>query len=1023
MLQLKIRLNFKAPDWGGNADFMSKGLKTKTKAKRRSSKKAVAAIPLTSADFNRLEFHRSAVALMPDSADRRPGIAFQVEGGPKKVAQQFCSCRISGTATCAHQKELSRLLAARQTAADDRTSPDDFQSGLWQRLATVLAEEQRETPATIRLAAIQSDNRNSIRIVGTDNSVLLTYFSTELDRVRFLERCTQPAADGAVPTRGEVLRQLALLTLTENERVLMDRGLKTRRQVLEETFWYKFAYHCFREFGSHGCTLHPAIDEASGAFLVTGITAQNEDVFKIKLPRKLVKRVLLECAGMLSNQHGLAINPIPLDAIFDVKLTSKLDIEISPLLRLVSKKGEAKFFQREDLKRFQYGDLYYIKELNLLAEDCYPEPPPESFAEPVKTVIEKSQVPSFLETHAAELESTTFQVDESIQRLKILKKFDQLKITPRILERDWLWLSIDYGVGNQSIALAEILKARRAKQRYVATDEGWVDCNSPQFDILDLLQPDQTDRQPAEDGQTIRLRRSDLLRLTAAQGQSLHIDGDHRHAAELKDFLDFKSMTPLPALKDRITPLRTYQERGTEWLWFLFENGFGGLLCDDMGLGKTHQVMAFMTALQIQSDNTGPFLVVCPTTVISHWHKKITEHAADLNPGVYHGLERNLDRLLSECNIVLTSYGILLRDIKKIEQVTFSLAVFDEIQYVKNSATRTYRAAKAVRAQMNLGLTGTPIENTVTELKALMDLTTPGYLGSDADFISRYAEPIEVEQNAARRNELSRLVAPFTLRRLKQSVLSELPAKIEDMRTCRLSDDQVKMYRDAVEKRGRDLQQALESDGQPVPYMHIFALLNLLKQICNHPALVEKDGDRYDRYRSGKWDLFCELLVESLDSGQKVVIYSQYLGMIDIIEAFLQELKVGYVSLTGKSRNRGAIIQRFNEAEDCRVYVGSLRAGGTGIDLVAASVVIHYDRWWNAAKEDQATDRVHRIGQRRGVQVFKLVTEGTLEEKIAAIIAKKRKLQDSVVKEDDPGLLKSFTREELIELMELPVVG
>jgi SNF2 family DNA or RNA helicase len=618
------------------------------------------------------------------------------------------------------------------------------------------------------------------------------------------------------------------------------------------------------------------------------------------------------------------------------------------------------------------------------------------------------------------MESTAFLVDESIQRLEILKKFDRLKITPRVLERDWLWLSIDYGAGNQSIALAEILKARREKQRYLATGQGWVDCHSPQFDILDLLAQDQTGGQPAQDGQAIRLRRTDLLRLNAAEGRQLDIDGDSRPAAELKKFLDFSSVAPLPDISDRITPLRSYQVRGAEWLWFLFENGFGGLLCDDMGLGKTHQVMALMTALHLQHRKTAPFLVVCPTTVISHWQKKITEHAPDLIPGVYHGPERNLERLLAECNIVLTSYGILLRDIEKIKPVTFSLAVFDEIQYIKNSATRTYRAATAVRTQMSLGLTGTPIENSVTELKALMDLTTPGYLGSDADFIHRYAEPIEAEQHAARRDELSRLVAPFTLRRLKQSVLTELPAKIEDLRTCRLSDDQVKLYRDAVETRGRDLRQVLDSDEQPVPYMHIFALLNLLKQICDHPALVEKDVENYGQYGSGKWDLFCELLVESLDSGQKVVVYSQYLGMIDIIEAFLRELKVDFVSLTGKSRNRGAIIERFNEQDDCRVYVGSLRAGGTGIDLVAASVVIHYDRWWNAAKEDQATDRVHRIGQRRGVQVFKLVTEGTLEEKIAAIIAKKRQLQDSVVKEDDPGLLKSFTREELIELMDLP---
>jgi SNF2 family DNA or RNA helicase len=1011
----------KLPVLGGNCDFMSKPIKTKIPAKRQPSKKAVAATPVASAaDFNRLEFHRTAVALMPDPADRRPGIAFQVAGGPQKVAQQFCSCKTSGAATCSHQKELSRVLAARQREAGDRLFYDNFQSGLWHHLATVLAEAERDTPATIRLAAIKSGRRTSVQVIGSSNRTLLTYISAELDRVRFLERCTQPPEAAAVPTRSEVIRQLALLTLTENERVLMDRGLYTRRQVLEETFWYKFAYHCFREFGSNGCTLHPAIDESSGAFMVTGTSAQNEDVFKMEIPRNRVKRLLLECAGMLSNQHGLAINPIALDAIFDVKLTSKLDIEISPLLRLVSKKGEAKFFQREDLKRFQYGDLYYIKELNLLAEDRYPEPPPKSFGEPVKTVIEKSQVPSFLDTHAAELESTTFQVDESIRRLKILKKFDRLEITPRVLERDWLWLSINYGMGNQSIALAEILKARRAKQRYVATDEGWVDCNSPQFDIVDQLLKDQSDPEPAEDGQTIRLRRIDVLRLNAAEGQHLHIDGDSRRAAELKKFIDLQSAAPLPDLKDRITPLRTYQVRGVEWLWFLFENGFGGLLCDDMGLGKTHQVMALMTALQSQRVKTGPFLVVCPTTVISHWQKKIIEHAPALKPGVYHGAERNLDSLLKECNTVLTSYGILLRDIEKIKPVSFTLAVFDEIQYIKNSATRAYRAAKAVRARMNLGLTGTPIENTVAELKALMDLTTPGYLGSDADFISRYVNPIEAEQNAARRGELSRLVAPFSLRRLKQSVLAELPAKIEDLRTCRLSDDQVKLYRDAVEKRGRDLMEVLESDGQPVPYMHIFALLNLLKQICDHPALVEKDTGNYDRYRSGKWDLFCELLVESLDSGQKVVIYSQYLAMIDIIEAFLQELKVGYVSLTGKSRNRGAIIERFNEEPDCRVYVGSLKAGGTGIDLVAASVVIHYDRWWNAAKEDQATDRVHRIGQRRGVQVFKLVTEGTLEEKIAALIDRKRKLMNSVVKEDDSGLLKSFTREELIELLSMP---
>jgi SNF2 family DNA or RNA helicase len=321
---------------------------------------------------------------------------------------------------------------------------------------------------------------------------------------------------------------------------------------------------------------------------------------------------------------------------------------------------------------------------------------------------------------------------------------------------------------------------------------------------------------------------------------------------------------------------------------------------------------------------------------------------------------------------------------------------------------------------MKLGLTGTPIENTLAELKTLMDLVIPGYLGRDEAFKTRYVNPIEQNLKSPRRRELSRLISPFTLRRLKATVLSELPPKIEDIRTCRLSEDQVKLYRDAVANRGHELVQLLKKRNVSVPYIHIFALLTLLKQICNHPATVETDSENYDQFQSGKWELFKELLAESLDSGQKVVIYSQYLNMIRIMEKHLALNEVDFATLTGASRNRGKIIDRFNNDPACRVFVGSLKAGGIGIDLVAASVVIHYDRWWNAAREDQATDRVHRIGQKRSVQVFKLVTEGTLEEKISAIIERKKNLMDAVVKEDDPGLLKTFSRKQLIELLAVP---
>jgi len=317
-------------------------------------------------------------------------------------------------------------------------------------------------------------------------------------------------------------------------------------------------------------------------------------------------------------------------------------------------------------------------------------------------------------------------------------------------------------------------------------------------------------------------------------------------------------------------------------------------------------------------------------------------------------------------------------------------------------------------------MTGTPIENRLGELKALMDLTLPGYLGKDANFERRYVKPIENHEDEERRVQLSKLISPFTLRRKKDSVLNDLPPKIEDIRTCTLSEDQVKLYRDAISARGNELLKHLQQAEKTIPYIHIFALLNLLKQICNHPALVKGKINAYQDFQSGKWDLFRELLQESLDNGQKVVVYSQFLTMIDIMEQYLTEMNIDFVSLTGKTTDREKIIQRFNDDPACRVFVGSLKAGGVGIDLVAASVVIHYDRWWNAAKEDQATDRVHRIGQKRGVQVFKLVTEGTLEEKIAAIISKKRNLMDSVIEESDPAVMTSFTRDELIELLMIP---
>jgi SNF2 family DNA or RNA helicase len=438
-----------------------------------------------------------------------------------------------------------------------------------------------------------------------------------------------------------------------------------------------------------------------------------------------------------------------------------------------------------------------------------------------------------------------------------------------------------------------------------------------------------------------------------------------------------------------------------------------------MGLGKTHQVLGLIIALREQRGATEPVLIVCPTTVMYHWRALIERFAPGVRTTLFYGTERSLDP--QAVDVVLTSYGVLRNDSSQLNATAWGVVVFDEAQQLKNSATKVSKAAKALGAGLKLCLSGTPIENALSDLKNLFDIVLPGYLGSDEEFENQFVIPIQSLGDKRVQQTLRTLIDPFMLRRLKEAVLDELPEKIEDSYSCRLSAEQERLYNEAVNTRGATLLAQLSSDGADIPYLHVFALLNYLKRICDHPAVVLEQPGEYEHYESGKWELFKELLTESLDSGRKVVVFTQYLAMIDIIELYLRSVGVDFVSLSGSSRDRGTLVERFNTQPQCRVFVCSLLAGGVGIDLTAASVVIHYDRWWNAAREDQATDRVHRMGQKSSVQVFKLVTEGTLEEKIAATIDRKKELARDVLKEDSPDTLKAFSRKELLELLQFGV--
>ena len=972
-------------------------------------------------NFTNYEYHRLGVGLVPESGQGQEGSAIFIEQPGSSRPLRSCTCEVSKRQTCSHLKTLGRGVLRLQELYSESSWEEILSATVWFRLAHQLFDGLPVACCDVRASEIDSSPGSFVRVTTPQGEEVARYFESSRARLRFLERIGKVPSDIDYVDRAGVLDRLHLFQATPEERQLNKHGVKTNRQTWEESFWYRLAYHCTREFGDRvgqdsGKTFNPAVNQTTGDFTLTFQRSEEEPLVKIVVPRLRVQAVLKLLRDSFPGQEDLAIYPLPLQTLFRVTQETELDLLVRPVIRVLQMKGQQRFYSGEDLGKFRYGNLVYVRELRVLAE-LEQEGEFRKFRTPKLLRLKRSQVPSFLDEHAEDIAAGKMILDEPLRGLAIFKEYDYVEISAESLERSWYWLAVKYGFGDQTISFEDMLSARDKGLPYLETSRGWIDLNSSFFEELERLQKSVETDKNGKKG--LRLSASELLRFQAATEKPIRVAGQKRRASVVQRVLDLTPSSPFETTEGFISILRPYQHTGADWLRFLYDNRIGGLLCDDMGLGKTHQAMALMVSLREQDGLDGTFLVVCPTSVISHWRNKIRQYAPGLQGFEYHGPERDFAEAIRVGDVILTSYGILRNDEIEFGEVHFALAIFDEIQHVKNRDTRGYEAALRLSAEVKIGLTGTPIENSLEELKALFDLVLPGYLGSDEAFAERYLRNPQQEpgEENPRLQELRRTISPFVLRRLKSSVLDELPEKIEDDRTCELSPEQVKLYRDAISVRGAPLVDQIKSTGKPLPYIHIFALLNYLKQVCNHPALALKELDQVRKYRSGKWELFTEILQECLDSGLKVVVFTQYLGMIAMMERHLRDLEVDYVKLTGASTQRGDIVDRFNEDDTCRVFLGSLKAGGTGIDLVGGSVVIHYDRWWNAAREDQATDRVHRIGQKRAVQVFKLITEGTLEEKIAAIIDRKRDLMKSVVQEDDPKLAKIFSRDELLGLL------
>jgi superfamily II DNA or RNA helicase len=581
--------------------------------------------------------------------------------------------------------------------------------------------------------------------------------------------------------------------------------------------------------------------------------------------------------------------------------------------------------------------------------------------------------------------------------------------TPSFLSADALLaFNWSFALGDQQLTRQELDQLAEANRPMVRLRDQWV-----------LVDPQEVRRARAQ--QDRKLTPVDAL--SAALTGSAEVDG-HRvdvrptgWLAALRERLaDPEGQEPVGQPAALAATLRDYQLRGLNWLARMTSLGLGGCLADDMGLGKTITLIALHLHRQTDESAAGPTLVVCPTSLMGNWQREIERFAPGIPVRRFHGSRRSVDAL-ADGEFVLTTYGTMRLDATRLAEVPWGMVVADEAQHVKNPYSATARALRTIGARARVALTGTPVENNLSELWAILDWTTPGLLGRLGTFRTRYAQPVEGGQDPAAAEQLARLVRPFLLRRRKSDpgIAPELPPKTETDRAVSLTKEQTGLYEAVV----RETLAEISGADSMVRRGLIMKLLTGLKQICNHPAQFLKEDRPRIEGRSGKLELLDELLDTILSEGASVLVFTQYVQMARLIERHLAARGVSSQFLHGGTPvgEREAMVQRFQDGE-MPVFLLSLKAAGTGLNLTRAEHVVHYDRWWNPAVEAQATDRAYRIGQTQPVQVHRLIAEGTIEDRIAEMLVRKRKVADAVLGSGESALTE-LTDGELADLVEL----
>ena len=481
---------------------------------------------------------------------------------------------------------------------------------------------------------------------------------------------------------------------------------------------------------------------------------------------------------------------------------------------------------------------------------------------------------------------------------------------------------------------------------------------------------------------------------------------------KLKDFKGIASVTPSPNLQAN---LREYQQFGLNWLNFLHEFSFSGILADDMGLGKTVQTLAFLQRLKYRGELNKPSLIVMPTSLIGNWKNEIDKFTPDLTFLELYGVDRAQKfKDIEDYDLILTTYQLAQRDEEKYKDKRFLYIILDEAQKIKNPKTKMAIAIKSFHSEHKLALSGTPIENHLGELWSIFDFLMRGFLDNLKLFKSFYQNPIEQEHDFKRRELLNKKIAPFILRRTKEEVVKELPPKTEIIKKAKFDKKQAKLYENIRVTMEQKVREAIAGKGLSRSHITILDAILKLRQVCCDPSLLKLESAKKVK-ESAKLEMFLEL-IEDLE-GKKVLVFSQFTSMLTILEEAIKKRKISYTKLTGATRKREEAIAKFTKG-DANIFLISLKAGGVGLNLVEADTVIHYDPWWNPAVENQATDRAYRIGQDKAVFVYKLIVENSIEEQIIKLQENKKSLQAGIYKGSEEQSDK-FNGEELLELLKL----